>query len=157
MPRRLQANRGRGSSAGNRCEAATEKEILTGFGKLKYRRRLFRNYLAVAADASGWGWSTASSRRWRRGGCFSCTMPVRESVETAAALGPKPSAEAGGPLRQGIALRESEAWCSWSRIEEKQGNGGTEAQWREAANGVVCLQDGKGRCLKTSYFSCPRR
>ena len=28
-----------------RCEAATEKEILTSFGKLKYRRRLFRNYL----------------------------------------------------------------------------------------------------------------
>ena len=167
-----------------RCEAATEKEILTGFGKLKYRRRLFRNYLKqslhLVDERLGLvdGFFTPGAAR--RLLLLHSRMPVRESVETAAALGPMRCAEsrllklAGRFGREWdrvreaalARIRESEPvlggveqimvqldGVTIRRIEEKQGDGGAEAQWREAANGVVCLQDGKGRCLKTSYFS----
>ena len=169
---------------GYRCEAATEKEILTGFGKLKYRRRLFRNYLKqslhLVDERLGLvdGFFTPGAAR--RLLLLHSRMPVRESVETAAALGPMRCAEsrllklAGRFGREWdrvreaalARIRESEPvlggveqimvqldGVTIRRIEEKQGDGGAEAQWREAANGVVCLQDGKGRCLKTSYFS----
>ena len=167
-----------------RCEAATEKEILTGFGKLKYSRRLFRNHLKkslhLVDERLGLvdGFFTPGAAR--RLLLLHSRMPVRESVETAAALGPMRCAESrvlklagrfgrewDGVREQALAqIRESEPLtggveqimvqldgAAIRRIEEKQGDGGTEAQWREAANGVVCLLDGKGRCLKTSYFS----
>ena len=169
---------------GCRCEAATEKEILTGFGKLKYRRRLFRNYLKqslhLVDERLGLVDGFFTPLAARRLLLLHSRMPVRESVETAAALGPMRCAEsrllklAGRFGREWdrvreaalARIRESEPvlggveqimvqldGVTIRRIEEKQGDGGTEAQWREAANGVVCLQDGKGRCLKTSYFS----
>ena len=166
---------------------ATRKTVVTGFGKVAYRRRRFRNHLDESLFVADErldlvdGYFTPLAARQLL--LLYSRMPVREALDTAAALGPvrcAPSrllalakrfgAEWGEVREAALAqIRESEPMLSGveqimvqldgagiRRIEEKQGDGKagkTEVQWREAANGVVCLLDAEGECLKTSYFS----